>query len=96
MRSDYGAPLNLGTDRLVTINELVDIVAGIAGKRIDKRHNLTKPQGVRGRDSDNARLRAVLRWEPATPLEVGLERTYHWIGGQLRSRGRVVEQPAHP
>jgi GDP-D-mannose 3', 5'-epimerase len=96
MRSDYRAPLNLGTDRLVTINELVDIVAGIAGKRIDKRHDLTKPQGVRGRNSDNARLRAVLGWEPATPLEVGLERTYHWIGGQLRSRGRVVEQPARP
>jgi nucleoside-diphosphate-sugar epimerase len=96
MRSDYRAPLNLGTDRLVTINELVDIVATIAGKRIAKRHDLTKPQGVRGRNSDNARLRAVLGWEPATPLEVGLERTYHWIGGQLRSRGRVVEQPAHP
>ncbi len=96
MRSDYRAPLNLGTDRLVTINELVDLVAAIAGKRIDKRHDLTKPQGVRGRNSDNARLRAVLGWEPATPLEVGLERTYHWIGGQLRSRGRVVEQPARP
>jgi nucleoside-diphosphate-sugar epimerase len=96
MRSDYRTPLNLGTDRLVTIDELVDIVAGIAGKRIDKRHDLTKPQGVRGRNSDNARLRTVLGWEPATPLEVGLERTYHWIGGQLRSRGRVVEQPAHP
>ncbi|MBV9354381.1 MAG: NAD-dependent epimerase/dehydratase family protein [Chloroflexi bacterium] len=94
MRSDYRAPLNLGTDRLVTVNELVDIVAGIAGKQIDKRYDLTKPQGVRGRNSDNARLRAVLGWEPATPLEVGLEHTYHWIGGQLRSRGRVVEQPA--
>ncbi|MBV9359163.1 MAG: NAD-dependent epimerase/dehydratase family protein, partial [Chloroflexi bacterium] len=89
MRSDHRDPLNLGTDRLVSINELVDIVAAIAGKRIAKRHDLTKPQGVRGRNSDNAMLRAVLGWEPELSLEDGLARTYHWIYSQLAQAGRV-------
>jgi nucleoside-diphosphate-sugar epimerase len=89
MLSDYPHPLNLGSDRLVTINELVDIIARIAGKRIRKRHDMSKPQGVRGRNSDNSRLRSVLGWEPQTPLEVGLERTYRWIEEQLRKAGRI-------
>jgi GDP-D-mannose 3', 5'-epimerase len=92
MRSDYPHPLNLGTDRLVTINELVDIVATIAGKRIFKAHDLTKPQGVRGRNSDNSRLRQVLRWEPTITLEQGLARTYRWICTELEKAGRL--QPA--
>jgi len=75
MRSEYRQPLNLGSDRLVTINELVDIVANIAHKTIGKRHDATKPQGVRGRNSDNSRLRQVLQWEPQTPLEDGLATT---------------------
>lgn len=83
MRSDYSKPLNLGTDRLVTVDELVDIVARIAGKTIRKRYNRAKPQGVRGRNSDNSRLREVLRWEPAVPLETGLATTYRWIEGAL-------------
>jgi len=89
MISDHREPLNLGQDRLISINELVDIVAGIAGKGISKRHDLTKPQGVRGRNSDNARLRRVLGWEPEISLEEGLERTYHWIESQLADRGLV-------
>jgi nucleoside-diphosphate-sugar epimerase len=89
MASDYREPLNLGTDRLVTINELVDIVAKIAGKNIKKKHDLTKPQGVRGRNSDNTRLRQVLGWEPQIPLEVGLEKTYKWIEIELRKKGRI-------
>src|SRR5260370_363378 len=76
MRSDHREPLNLGSDRLVTINELVDIVAGVAGKTLRRRHDLTKPQGVRGRNSDNSRLRSALGWEPQTSLEDGLEHTY--------------------
>jgi GDP-D-mannose 3', 5'-epimerase len=90
MRSDYRAPLNLGTDRMVTINELVDIVARIANKRIDKVYDLTKPQGVRGRNSDNTRLRQVLGWEPRTSLEDGLARTYQWIQDQLRVAGHAL------
>jgi nucleoside-diphosphate-sugar epimerase len=94
MRSDYPEPLNLGTDRLVTVDELVDIVCQIAGKRLRKRHDPGKPQGVRGRNSDNTRLRQVLGWEPQVPLEVGLERTYRWIEEQLRLAGRLPEQTA--
>jgi nucleoside-diphosphate-sugar epimerase len=79
MRSEYREPINLGQDRLISINELVDMVAQIAGKRIGKVHNLTAPQGVRGRNSDNQRLRQVLGWEPEVSLEDGLQRTYEWI-----------------
>ena len=91
MRSEFSSPLNLGSDRLVTINQLVDIVAGVAGKGVRRRHDLTKPQGVRGRNSDNTRLREVLGWEPQTSLEEGLRRTYHWIEGQLRARGLIAK-----
>jgi GDP-D-mannose 3',5'-epimerase len=87
--SDYCEPLNLGTDRLVTINELVDIISGIAGKRLIKRHDLQKPQGVRGRNSDNTRVTRVLGWEPSVPLESGLEITYKWIESELRNAGRL-------
>ena len=89
MESDYDQPLNLGTDRLVTINQLVDIVAGIAAKRLVKRHDLSKPQGVRGRNSDNTRIKEVLGWEPSIPLEEGLEITYKWIESELRKASRI-------
>jgi GDP-D-mannose 3', 5'-epimerase len=91
MRSAYPHPLNLGTDELVTINELVDTVAEIAGKRIVKRHDTSKPQGVRGRNSDNTNLYRVLDWEPQTPLREGLIPTYHWIESELKTAGRVPE-----
>jgi len=91
MMSDHREPLNLGQDRLISINELVDMVAEIAGKRIARRHDLTKPQGVRGRNSDNTGLRRVLRWEPQVSLEEGLEQTYRWIESQLAERGLVPE-----
>ena len=89
MLSDYHQPLNLGTDRLVSINELVQIVAQIAGKTIRKEYDLSKPQGVRGRNSDNTRLRQVLGWEPAVALEEGLGRTYRWIESELQKDGRL-------
>ena len=89
MRSNHHEPTNLGQDRMISINELVDIVANIAGKRIRKRYDLTKPQGVRGRNSDNSRLREVLMWEPAISLEDGLKRTYEWIDGQLKNKGAI-------
>ncbi len=89
VRSEHGEPLNLGSDELVTVDELVDLVAEIAGKRLVKRHDPTKPQGVRGRNSDNTRLREALGWEPGTPLRDGLERTYRWIEAELRTTGRI-------
>jgi len=89
MRSDYPHPLNLGQDRLISINELVDIVAGIAGKTIHRAHDLTKPQGVRGRNSDNSKLREVLHWEPQVSLEEGLAKTYAFIRAELEKSGRL-------
>ena len=89
MASEYPEPLNLGTDELITINELVNLVARIAGKRITKRHNLSGPQGVRGRNSNNTRLRKVLGWEPSVALERGLAVTFEWIAEQVRSNVRA-------
>ena len=83
MQSDYHQPLNIGQDRMVTINELADIIASIAGISIIKKH-IPGPQGVRGRNSDNTRLRTVLGWEPKVSLEEGLERTYYWIEEQVQ------------
>ncbi len=91
MRSDYPYPLNLGTDEMVTVNELVDQVAKVAGKHIIKRHDLSKPQGVRGRNSDNSKLRRVLGWEPQIPLREGLVPTYKWIESELAKAERVPE-----
>jgi GDP-D-mannose 3', 5'-epimerase len=91
MRSDYPHPLNLGTDELVTINQLVDTVAEISGKRITKRHDTSKPQGVRGRNSDNTRIQQVLGWGPQILLRDGLEPTYRWIESELKAAGRIAE-----
>jgi GDP-D-mannose 3', 5'-epimerase len=87
IRSDWREPLNLGRDEMVTINELAELVAGIAGIRITKKH-VPGPQGVRGRNSDNTRLRAVLKWAPEMSLEEGLARTYPWIEEQVREKER--------
>ncbi len=85
MRSDHHDPLNLGSDRMVTINELADIIAAIAGIDIVKKH-VPGPQGVRGRNSDNTRLREVLGWEPQISLEAGLAETYAWIEQQVAQK----------
>lgn len=89
MASDYREPLNLGTDRLISINGLVDLVCSIAGKKLAVKHDLSHPQGVRGRNSDNHRLREVLAWEPSISLEQGLRVTYAWIESELARAGRV-------
>lgn len=85
MQSDYHEPLNLGQDRLVTINQLADLVAGIAAIEIVKKR-VPGPQGVRGRNSDNTRLRNVLGWEPEISLEEGLHRTYQWIEREVQGK----------
>lgn len=90
MASDHREPLNLGTDQMVSVNELVDLIARVAGKRIRKRHDLSKPQGVRGRNSDNSRLRAVLGWEPAISLEQGLATTYKWIESEVTNNSNTL------
>jgi len=83
MQSDYCDALNLGTDELISVDGLVELICRIAGKSLRIRHDLTKPQGVRGRNSDNSRLREVLNWEPKTSLEEGLGITYRWIEDQV-------------
>jgi len=94
MRSDHREPINLGQDRMISINDLVDMVAAIAGKRIGKQYDVTKPQGVRGRNSDNTQLRQVLNWEPSVSLEDGLAVTYRWIESQMQKQTSLghVEQ----
>jgi len=87
MRSDHREPLNLGQDRLISVDELVDMVAAAADKSIKKEYDTSKPQGVRGRNSDNSRLRSALGWVPQTSLERGIEITYRWIREQLEARG---------
>lgn len=79
MLSDYDQPLNLGRDELVTIDELAQLVIDVSGKRDITLRHVPGPEGVRGRNSDNTRLREVLGWEPTTSLQDGLEPTYRWI-----------------
>lgn len=93
MESGYARPLNLGTDEMVTVNELVDLVAATAGKRVQRRHDRSKPQGVRGRNSDNSRLREVLGWEPRISLREGLVPTYRWIASQVAPQPGRGRQP---
>ncbi len=85
MRSDFSGPVNLGTEEMVTINQLADLIAGIAGISLRKQH-VPGPQGVRGRNSDNTLLKQVLDWSPSTPLSDGLRHTYNWIEDQVRVR----------
>jgi nucleoside-diphosphate-sugar epimerase len=85
MESGVAEPLNIGSAELVTINRLVEIVEEIAGVKLKRKYDLTAPQGVRGRNSDNERIRELLGWEPSIPLEQGLTQTYRWIYDRLSS-----------
>jgi GDP-D-mannose 3', 5'-epimerase len=83
MESNYSKPINIGSDRLVTINQLADIVIKISGKTISKEYDLTAPQGVRGRNADLTLVQKELHWAPKVNLEEGLSRTYKWISSQV-------------
>jgi len=84
IESDYKEPLNIGSNRLITIDELADIIIKISGKKIAKKYNLSAPQGVRGRNADLTLVKKVLNWEPKIPLEDGLKGTYQWIENRLK------------
>ena len=84
MDSDFAGPVNVGSEEMVTINQLAETIMSIAGKRIGLRH-VKGPLGVRGRNSDNRLIRRKLEWEPGRPLREGLEKTYAWISLQLRN-----------
>jgi GDP-D-mannose 3',5'-epimerase len=87
MLSSFSDPINLGTDRMVSINELAEMVIGLSGKSGLSLRHIEGPQGVRGRNSDNTLLRDVLEWEPSTTLEDGMADTYRWIEKQVAARG---------
>ncbi|HSG81807.1 MAG TPA: NAD-dependent epimerase/dehydratase family protein, partial [Gemmatimonadota bacterium] len=89
-RSDVREPLNIGSDEMVTINQLVDYAAAAAGKRVDKSYDRTKPQGVRGRNSDNTLVFQALGWRPAVSLKEGITRTYPWIEQEVRNAASSV------
>ncbi len=84
--SDITEPVNVGSDELVTINQLVDIVEGIAGVKLQRDYKLDAPQGVRGRNSDNTRIEKLLGWTPSVSLEHGLEQTYRWVYDRLAAQ----------
>ncbi len=83
LESDVTEPLNLGSDELVTINQLVDIAEDIAGVKLKRNYNLSAPKGVNGRNSDNTRILEQMGWEPSIRLREGLEKTYEWIESQM-------------
>lgn len=79
MESDYDKPLNIGSDRMVSVDELADIIIKISGKKVTKTYDLSAPEGVKGRNADLTLVREVLGWEPQVSLEEGLDRTYRWV-----------------
>jgi GDP-D-mannose 3',5'-epimerase len=87
-------PINLGSSELVSINTLVSMIERIAGVELERKYDLSAPQGVAGRNSDNNFIKQVLDWEPDTPLSVGLEKTYAWIADQYADRKEGKPTPA--
>jgi len=85
MNSDFQGPVNIGSEEMVTINEMVEIVARISNKKISRRHKMDAPTGVRGRNSDNTLIRNKLGWDYSLSLEAGLTKTYKWISEQISS-----------
>ena len=94
-RSDWTGPVNIGSEEMVSINQLVDMVAGIAGKTLGKTH-IDGPMGVRGRNSDNRLIGERLGWKPSAPLRDGLEKTYRWIESQVRRAVARYSGRAYP
>jgi nucleoside-diphosphate-sugar epimerase len=89
-------PINLGSHELISINDLVGMVEGIAQVKLQRRYDLTAPRGVAGRNSDNTMIKSVLGWEPSTPLVEGMRKTYQWVEVQyrLRQAGTKIESRA--
>lgn len=94
MASDVHEPINIGSSELVTVNQLVDMIEAIADAALQRRYDLTAPQGVRGRNSDNELVRQLLGWEPTISLEEGLTATYKWVSEQVAMR-RVGLEHGH-
>jgi len=88
MKSNVQTPVNIGSDRLISVDEMVEIVAGVAGKRIHIQHDVSQPQGVRGRNANIQMAHRILHWKPNVSLEEGLKRTYTWINEQVRKTAK--------
>jgi len=86
--SNYDKPMNIGSERLITIDELADIISKISGKKVTKKYDLAAPQGVRGRNADITLARKILGWEPKVSLEEGLEKTYRWIEMKIKENAK--------
>ena len=95
MHSRFEGPVNIGSDEMVTINQLAHMTMAIAGKRLEKRH-ITGPLGVRGRNSDNRLIEEKLGWKPSQPLSAGLAVTYDWIERQVLSNSGAITRPVVP
>lgn len=91
MNSSFTGPVNIGSEEMVTINRLVELIMAIAGKTLTIRH-IKGPLGVRGRNSDNRLLQDTLGWKPSRPLVEGLEKTYEWIAGQVKANQVPVSE----
>jgi nucleoside-diphosphate-sugar epimerase len=89
MKSEFAGPVNIGSEEMVTINQMAGMIMEIAGKKLSINH-VSGPLGVRGRNSDNVLIRAKLGWEPTMRLQEGLARTYRWIEAQVRSAAQPV------
>ncbi len=90
MESNYDEPLNIGSDQLISIDELADLIIKISGKKITKKYDVTKPQGVRGRNADITLAKKILGWKPKVSLEEGLRKTYFWVESQLLHHKKIV------
>jgi nucleoside-diphosphate-sugar epimerase len=88
MQSNFSEPINIGSEEMVTINQLIEAVSIIAEKSVTKKYNLNAPIGVRGRNSSNDLIRRVLGWDYKISLKEGLEKTYNWINGQIQRAQR--------
>ena len=84
MNSDFSEPINIGSEEMVTINRLIEITGGVAGKPVTKVYKLDAPTGVRGRNSSNDLIRKVLNWDYQFSLKHGMEKTYDWINNQVK------------
>jgi GDP-D-mannose 3', 5'-epimerase len=96
MNSDILEPINLGSSEMVTVNQLVDIVEGIADVKLKRRYDLAAPKGVNGRNSDNTLIQKYLGWQPSTSLQAGLEKTYGWIYNEYMSRANSAKSRSAP
>ncbi|MDP3778901.1 MAG: NAD-dependent epimerase/dehydratase family protein [bacterium] len=95
MESDFTGPVNIGSDEMVSINQLVDTISDIAGKKLIKKYDTSKPQGVRGRNSDNMLIERKLGWKPNYPLRKGIEQTYRWIEEQIKLQNADEKNHSH-